>query len=306
MIKRTLLSMVVIGLLGVSVVHAATSFEVTQEQRVSKDRKEIDKLKDLFLEKFKVIENDFYNTQNDYSSHIIKNGDLIPELYQIQESEMFANTYRELHGKAQAVVYQLFARNKDLYNNKKFCMKVFSRYPELINFETPKEYLNNEELITYIIKNHTIEKGQSKESFVSTPYTIVVISDELKNNKKVVYTLLETVKEYPNNGVLYDFVGSEMYKDAEFAEKLSELDLRKYNLDMIKKIPNTIKNDKKISLNFVKNSGFETLRFLSKELRDNKEFMLKCLKFDVKSYYYASDRLKEDADIQALVKNYKG
>ena len=36
------------------------------------------------------------------------------------------------------------------------------------------------------------------------------------------------------------------------------------------------------------------------ELKDNKKFMLKCLKLDAKSYQYASDRLKEDDDIRAF------
>jgi len=241
----------------------------------------------------------YYRTTNDYSQHMIVNNDILPEFYEVLKSPHVTNNDIL---KYLPIISNTFERNKELFKNKELVFNVFSKFPELIYDGFYKEGLNNEKLMLELIKNSTIkeEYKKNKGSYISSIYSIKAIPNEMKNNEKVVYAFLDTLREYPNQSLLIEFVGSEMYKSTKFAEKLSEIKLSKWNIEMIDKFPSKIRNDDDIALNFVKNSGADALKYLSSELKDNKKFMLKCLKLDAKSYQYASDKLKEDDDIRAF------
>lgn len=239
-------------------------------------------------EKLNFIHTKIKNKEDIKADLFLKN-DLVPEFHNVDEKQN-----KDI---SNILIYTL-NNNQYLYDNKELFKNIVTRYPSILSNKIPEAVLDNEALILELIEKNLVSPNATQNSYIAPSFNYLIFPESIKNNKKVVIALVNKLKNTPLNDVLINFVGKEMYKDKDFAKLLSNSIITGKNLQMIDMFSKNIREDEDIAFNFVKISGSKALQYLPSSLREDKKFMLKCLKMDKKAFEFVSEKLKNDDDIR--------
>ena len=116
-------------------------------------------------------------------------------------------------------------------------------------------------------------------------------SNRFKDNEKFVLEAMQS------QFIAIDYASERLKNDRNFI--LSAVKLKGHALVHV--LPK-FQNDKEIVLTAVENGNFNTFKYASDELKNDKDFVLQVLKISPYSFQYVSDKLKEDKAVikQAL------
>ena len=234
--------------------------------------------------------------------------EIINSLIEKYKAKQKPKTLLDFYDDNQDIIKQLHTMNKD---SKKIFNMTFKKYLESIgiieivkpivkeNPVSPKKEVNKDDTksIDREIKDNSIEKTN-------------IISKE-KNTENIME--YEDVTDDERKEIL-DKLAKE-YKYADLEDKYrndKEIGLYaiKKNIDNIKYAGKNVRNDKDIALQLISSKEITKFKYLSDELKDNKEFVMRFLKMcleDERTSYYGyqiyselSKRLRDDKELLLL------
>ena len=193
----------------------------------------------------------------------------------------------------------------NLYNDKSFILKVLNRQPYLY-LEMNPELKRDRDIINIALRNrgrniyHIPPDACNDSDFPnlilcaveSYPPAIKLAPTELLFDREFVISALKANADCMSYIIPFMKVFADDAEVAKYAAASDDFTL--------KCAPRNIKCDKEIASIVLRRSAIEA-KYISKSLRENKEFMLESIKENPEIYHYLCKALKGDKDISTVI-----
>ena len=142
--------------------------------------------------------------------------------------------------------------------------------------------------------------------FLFTSLSFAQTSDINAKTEKSKQEIMEfSANCYAKSAIFEKHKNSLWFKDEEFLRELLKETCKSKIDDIMKNVENkNILNDKEIFLQLIQRNNGHIIKFASKNLKNNKEFILKAIEFNGDAFKNASKQLKDDKEFVLIIADY--
>jgi CxxC motif-containing protein len=150
----------------------------------------------------------------------------------------------------------------------------------------------NSDSFDYIPNEYKNDRDFTIKAIKINPRILKYIPDSFVEDKEIVLSSITGLAEekFQVEGI-YLYIGKTLLSNKEFGNEATKLDGR-----ILRFLSDELKNDKEI-ISLATDSYIYAIEYASEELRNNKEIMLRVVKQDGRLLKYASDELKNDKEV---------